>query len=178
MLPEPGLPFEPATLLDAMRSSRRPGGVPDRLETEHIAEALAAAIWTFGGDPWTTMAFGGSCGPDTCTLEAAGTRPDTLGEDLWVFEIDPGSGRVSVVAATLAALPTQLEAPVDALARNLSGPDRLAGLVLASVRWLPPPDGGRLVLSYRSGGEEGSCGVDLTVDATVPAVIDERPMGC
>src|SRR5919106_411779 len=34
---ESGRPFEAADLLEAMRSSPRPGGVPDQLETEAIA---------------------------------------------------------------------------------------------------------------------------------------------
>lgn len=175
-LPDPAPAFDPATLLDAMRTSRRPGGVPDQLETDRIAAALADAIWTYGGEPWTTMALGGSCGPQTCTLEAAGTRPGSLGEDLWVFEIVPSTGRVTVASADLAAVPADIVDPLDELARLLVG--QLDGLILASVRWLPPPRDGLYVLSYRSGGEEGSCGVDLTLDAATPEVVERTFLDC
>ena len=50
-LPQPGPAFDAATLLDAMRTSRRPGGVPDQLETA-IAATLAETLWTYGGEPW------------------------------------------------------------------------------------------------------------------------------
>lgn len=177
-LPDPAPPFDPATLLDAMRTSRRPGGVPDQLETDRIAAALADAIWTYGGEPWTTMALHGSCGPQTCTLEAAGTRPGSLGEDLWVFEIVPSAGRVTVASADLAAVPADIVDPLDELARLLVSPGQLDGLILASVRWLPPPRDGLYVLSYRSGGEEGSCGVDLTLDAATPEVVERTFLDC
>jgi len=177
-LPRPGPAFEAATLLDAMRTSRRPGGVPDQLETEQIAATLADTLWTYGGEPWTTMAIGGSCGTQTCSLEVAGTRPDSLGEDLWAFEIVPGTGSVTVASADLSALPTEIVDPLDDLARMLFRPGRLDGLVLASVRWLPPPSGGQFVLSYRSGGEEGSCGADVTVDAVMPEIVEDIPIDC
>jgi hypothetical protein len=165
-------------MLDAMRTSRRPGGVPDQLETNAIAAAVAGAIWTYGGEPWTTIATGGSCGTESCTLEVAGTRPGSLGEDLWIFEVVPGTGSVSVVSADLSALPTEISAPLDELARLLFRPGRLDGLALASVRQLPPPSGGRFVLSYRSGGEEGSCGADVTLDAVLPEIVDDVLVGC
>ena len=178
VLPEPGPAFDAATLLDAMRTSRRPGGVPDQLEIDQLAGTLAETLWTYGGEPWTTMAIGGSCGTETCSLEVAGTRPERLGEDLWVFEIVPGTGRVTVVSADLSALPTEIVDPLDDLAHMLFRPGRLDGLVLASVRWLPPPSGGQFVLSYRSGGEEGSCGADITIDAILPEIVDDRPIDC
>ena len=177
-LPQPGRPFDTATLLDAMRTSRRPGGVPDQLETDRIAGAVADAIWTYGGEPWTTMAIGGSCGTETCTLEVAGTRPNSVGEDLWVFEIVPATASVTVASADLSALPTDVIGPLDDLASMLFRPGRLDGLALASARWLPPPVGGQFVLSYRSGGEEGSCGADVTIDAVVPEILADRLIDC
>jgi hypothetical protein len=177
-LPQPGQPFAAATMFDAMRTSRRPGGVPDQLETNAIAAAVANAIWTYAGEPWTTIATGGSCGAETCTLEVAGTRPNSLGEDLWVFEIVPGTGALTVASANLSALPTEIVDPLDGLARMLFRPGRLDGLALASVRWLPPPSGGEFILSYRSGGEEGSCGADVTLDAVLPEIVEDRLVGC
>ena len=177
MLPHGGPAFDPATLLDAMRTSRRPGGVPDQLETEEIAAQLADAIWTVDGQPWATMAIGGSCGPQSCSVEVAGTRPGSAGEDLWVFDVDPATSEVRLASAHVAALPADLVSSLDETARMLVGDDSLEGLALASARWAPPTDG-RFVLSYRSGGEEGSCGIDLTLDAAAPAVIERTAVGC
>ena len=81
-LPAPDRPFDADALLAAMRSSRRPGGVPDQLETQAIAAALAERIWTFGGATWSTFSAGGSCGPVACTFEIGGTPPDAQGEDV------------------------------------------------------------------------------------------------
>ena len=71
--------FDAATLLGAMRDSRRPGGVPDQLETELIAATLAETLWTFGGKPWTTWPSAGSCGAQTCTLEVCRCPPGAPG---------------------------------------------------------------------------------------------------
>jgi hypothetical protein len=177
-LPEPGRPFDAATLLALMRESRRPGGVPDALETDAIATALAGAIWTFDGRPWTTTAVGGSCGPETCTLEIAGARADLAGDDLWAFAISPATGAVEVVAAQLRALPAELPIAVDELVRAADADESLAGLLLASLTWLPPPEEGRFLASYRSGGEEGSCGIDVTLDAVSALIVAEQGLGC
>lgn len=178
-LPEPARAFDPATLLDAMRTSRRPGGVPDQLETDAIASAVADAIWTYDSDPWTTMAIGGSCGPQTCTLEVAGTRTGSIGEDLWVFEITPETGAVQLVSADLRSLPSDLPTRLDTLTRSLLPPANFEGLSLTNVRWLPPPDETQFVLSYRSGEEElGSCGMDITVDAVVPGIMSRLFIDC
>ncbi|MGI8998223.1 MAG: hypothetical protein ACR2GO_00715 [Candidatus Limnocylindria bacterium] len=177
-LPNPDRAVDPATLLDAMRTSRRPGGVPDQLESEAIAGTLADMIWTYGGEPWTTMAIGGSCGPQTCTLDVAGTRPGSLGEDLWVFDVTPDDGSVSVASANLAALPSEIVTPLDELARTLFPPDQLDDLILSSVRWLPPPMEQHFTLSYRSGGEEGSCGAEITLDVATPAVTEKVFFDC
>lgn len=162
---EPGRPFDAAEILDAMRDSRRPGGVPDQVQTEAIAAALADQVWTLDGRPWTSVVAGGSCGADACTLELSGAGPDAAGEDVWVFDVDPTDGSVSVATADLHAMPTALAASLDGLARGADEEGLLDGLIVTSVRWLPPPDDGRFVLAYRSGEEEGSCMRDVTVDA-------------
>ena len=95
-----------------------------------------------------------------------------------MFEIAPGTGSVTVASADLSSLPIEIVDPLDDLARMLFRPGRLDGLVLASVRWLPPPSGGQFVLSYRSGGEEGSCGADVTIDAVMPEIVEDRPIDC
>ncbi|HEX2844127.1 MAG TPA: hypothetical protein VHP64_02670 [Candidatus Limnocylindria bacterium] len=162
---EPGRPFDAAEILDAMRDSRRPGGVPEELQTDAIATALAEQVWTFDGRPWTSVVAGGSCGAEACTLELSGAGPEAAGEDVWVFDIDPSDGSVSLASADLHAVPSALAASLDELARATDGEGLLDGLIVTSVRWLPPPDDGRFVLAYRSGEEEGSCVRDVTVDA-------------
>ena len=113
---------------------------------------------TFDGQPWTTMAASGSCGPDSCTLELAGTRPDSQGDDLWVFDVRPADGTVAVATAELRGLPNELLPALDELARSLLPAAPLDGLLLHERQMAPPPDGGQFVLAYRGGGEEGSCG--------------------
>jgi len=49
---------------------------------------------------------------------------------------------------------------------------------LTNVRWLPPPDETQFVISYRSGGEEGSCSADITVDVVVPSVVSDLILDC
>ena len=177
-LPAAERPFDPDALLAAMRTSQRPGGVPDQLETQSIAAALAERIWTFGGATWATFAAGGSCGPVSCTFEIGGTPEGAQGEDLYIFSVVPSSGEVELVDATLRGIPADLVADLDALTRELFADGDLTGLSLAGVRWLPPPDDGQFELSYRSGGEEGSCGVDIVVDAETPRIVAATPLDC
>jgi len=179
VLPEPGRPFDADALLAAMRDSRRPGGVPDALETDAVASAVADAIWTLDGRPWATPVAGGSCGPETCTLELSGAATGTEADDLWVFDVDPGTGAVRVASAELRSLPAGLAADLDSLVRSLIDPAALEGLMVTSARWLPPPADGQFVLSYRSGGEEGgSCGTDVTVHVLETEVMSDVPIAC
>jgi len=177
-LPEPGRPFDPGALLAAMRESRRPDGVPDQLEIETVASTLADSIWTVDGDPWTAISAGGSCGPDTCTLEISGAQHDTQGDDLWAFAVAPATSAVTLVSSDLRSVPARLVGQLDALARSLLAPAALDGLTLTSVRWRPPPDAGQFVLSYRSGGEEGSCGADITLDAVRAEIVSGGSSNC
>lgn len=177
-LPALGTPFDAATILTAMRESRRPGGVPDQLESDAIATAVAATISTFDGLPWTTMTVGGSCGPESCTLELAGTRPDSHGDDVWTFDVRPADGAVAVTMAELRGLPNPLVPALDGLAHSLLPAASLDGLLLTSARWLPPPDDGQFVLSYRGDGEEGSCGLDLRLDALTPGIVGDASPVC
>jgi hypothetical protein len=165
-LPTPGHPLTTAGLLDGMRASRRPGGVPDALETEPIAAAVAERLWTFDGRPWATWTVGGACGPTTCSLEVGGASDGALGEDLYVFAVDPTTGSVELTDVSLGGTPAALVDDLDAAARDAWDGD-LSGLALTNVAWQPPPDEGRFVLTYRSGGEEGSPGVTIILD--VPA---------
>lgn len=161
-----------------MRDSRRPGGVPTELQDETIADAVAEQLWTYDGTPWTAVAAGGSCGPTACTLELSGSAEGSSGEDAWVFAVDPASGSVDLVTADLHAVPDEIAVALDRLARELDRDGLLDGLLLTSVRWLPPPDADRFQLAYRSGNEEESCAVDLEIDAVAGRITEAMPSGC
>jgi hypothetical protein len=177
LVPEPGRPFDAADVLVAMRESRRPGGVPAELQTDEIADAVAEQVWTFDGEPWTDLVIGGSCGPETCTLEVAGRPDGALGEDLYVFSVTPSTRTVVLVSADLLGVPENLLDDLDATAR--AGVDQpLEGLSLLGVRWLPPPDAGQYALAYRPGGEEGSCGLDVVLDAASETVVSADEVNC
>ncbi|HUF07048.1 MAG TPA: hypothetical protein VMP86_06630 [Candidatus Binatia bacterium] len=163
-VPEPGRPFDGAGILAAMRDSRRPGGVAEPLQTAEIAGAVADAIWTVDGEPWTTIAAGGSCGPDECTLEVGGSRAGAAGEDAWTFHVVPAAGEVTVLSAQLGSVPDELVANADRLARGADADGLLDGLILAGHSWQPPPDVALIILAYRAGDEEGSCRRDVSVD--------------
>lgn len=171
--PAPGRPYESEDILAAMRESRRPGGVPDELETAEIAGAIADEIWTLGGEPWAIVAIGASCGEPSCDVEVAGAPAGGAGEDLYLFRVDPARGAVELLQSILLGIdPATVEA-LDAYARDRWSGD-LDGFALATARWLPPPDDGRFVLAYRSGGEEGSPAFDLLVDVEA-GTVSEMP---
>lgn len=159
-----------------MRDSPRPDGVPDELKTDAIASAIADAIWTFDGRAWDRPVVAATCG-SICTVEVSGGRDDADGEDVWVFRIDPPSASVEVVATELRAVPRDVVERLDSLARRL-GASEMADMLLTTVAWMPPPDADLFRLSYRSGGEEGSCSLELVVDARAGTLVDERATGC
>lgn len=178
-LPEPGQPWDGATLLEEMRSSTRPGGVPTEVQTPAVADAIARTVWTVDGRPWETIAIGGFCGTATCTLDLAGAHLGRAGEDLWTVEVDLATGGVDPVVTDVRSLPWDLVDELDVLARSLDDDGDLGPMVLASTRWLPPPaEPGRFVLSYRSGGEEGSCSRDVLLDADDGEIVERSASGC
>ena len=171
--PTAGQPYDAGALLAAMRDSTRPGGVPDELETDAIAAAVADQIWTWDGQPWQTLSAGGACGPAECDLDVAGSTDGMAGADLYTFTIDPASGNVTLEATDLHGYPSALDAELDAMARAEAG-DELGDLTFVSARWLPPPDQGRFWLAYRTGGEEGAPGLDLLLDSASGAIVERR----
>jgi hypothetical protein len=162
VVPMAGHPYDAAAILEAMRESVRPGGVPAAVQTFEIAGAIAGQIWTLGGEPWDAIAIGGSCGPASCTLDVTGAKAGGDEVDAWIFGVTP-EGAVERLDADLHLVPNGAGATLDALAR--AGSAELDGLLLASVRWAPPPDPMQFVLAYRAGDEEGSCARDVTLDA-------------
>lgn len=176
-LATPGTPYSGADVLAAMRESRRPGGVPDELETDAVATTIAEQLWTWDGMPWATWNVGGACGPETCSLDVAGSPAGDPGTDLYTFDVDRGSGAVTLAGTDLHGHPPDLEARLDAAARGALDAARLEGLALVGVRWLPPPETDRYWLAYRSGGEEGSPGLDVVVDLATGEVRETDPGG-
>lgn len=177
-LPEPGRPYDAASVLEAMRDSRRPGGVPAELQTDAIAAEVAAAIWTIDGRPWERISAGGSCAADRCVLEVAGAHDGADGEDLWVFEVVPSGAEVRVDSVTLRSLPASLANEIDAAVRDAHPAPDERGLVLTAVRWGPPPaDAALFELSYRTGNETG-CALELVFDASAGEVVEESADGC
>jgi hypothetical protein len=177
-VPEPGRPYAADAILQGMRASNRPGGVPDQLETDGIATTLAQRIWTVDGEPWATISIGGSCGPVRCTLDVAGSRSDSLGDDVYAFEIIPASGEIAMLSAELRSIGPEVAAVLDRLARAAEPAIERDGLALASARWRPPPNQETFDLSYRSGDEEGSCELELWLDAASGAVEVTTANGC
>lgn len=174
----PGTPFDAQDILQAMRDSRRPGGVPSELQTERIAAAVADEIWTLQGDRWDAVSAGGSCDGGTCTLELAGSTEGDAGEDVWVLRVDPMTADVEVLSADLHAVPRATADAINRLARAADGGAALDDLLLTSVRWLPPPDDGAFALAYRSGDEEESCSVDVEIDVGSGALTEVAASGC
>ncbi len=160
-----------------MRTSPRPDGVPVELQTDAIAGSIADELWTLDGQPWDVILIGASCGDPSCVVEVAGSRDGAAGEDLWTFSVDPASGTVSVAGSVLGAIPEATVRELDMRARALLDRTELEGMSLAAAKWQPPPAAGRFELGYRSGGEEGSCGLDIILDPDAGEVVDQRPVG-
>jgi hypothetical protein len=172
--PLPARPYDGAAVLQAMRDSRRPGGVPAELQTAQIAAAVANELWTWDGEPWPDLVIGGSCGTTSCSLEVAGMPPDAAGADLYVLGVDPTGATVTVESTDLHGYPRQLEGQLKAIATEVA-PDAIRGLRFASAQWMPTA-AGQYLLAYRSGGEEGSPGVDLLIDTTSRTLLEQHPV--
>lgn len=175
-VPEPGQPFDADAVLRLMRESRRPGGVPELIQTAEVAGQVAAMLWTIDGRPWEVGSAGASCHLGSCTLELAGRGPAMSGEDVWTFDV--ARGPVALVSADLHALPPGLAERLDEAARAGDDEGLLEGLIATSARWLPPPDDGRFLVAYRSGDEEGSCAREATVDLASGEVEISEATGC
>lgn len=177
-LARPGQPYTAQDVLAAMSDSVRPEGVPPELQTDEVAAAVADAIWTIDGEPWSAMAAGGSCADDVCTLEIAGAPPDGAGEDVWVLRVTPSTGAVEVTDADLHGVPAAWVDELDQMTRGAHGSEPLADLLLTAVRWQPPPAVDMYELAYRSGDEEQSCAADVVLDAAGGIIADLTVTGC
>lgn len=161
-----------------LEASRRPDGIPGEAFAPDVLAALADTIWTFDGRPWQTADASGTCGSETCQLEVAGTRDGRAGDDLWVLQIDRGSGALAVTSAVLQSIPDDDVTAIDRLARDIITAGALDDAVLTGARWLPPPEAGHFILSYRSSEAAGGCGLEVVIDAIAPEVSAVTVRGC
>lgn len=168
-------PYDAAAVLDAMAASRRPGGVPDELETPGVAAVLASAVWTFDGRPYPSLVIGGSCGPSSCTLEVSGQPAGAAGSDLYVFAVSRPANAVSRTTNDLHGYPSGLDAAIESVARAGVPAAEIGQLAYATASWQVPPRNGWFVAAFRSGGEEGSPGLDVLVDLPARRVMGIAP---
>jgi hypothetical protein len=174
---DPGRPHDASDVLTAMSESRRPGGVAPELQTNAIAAQVAVELWTWNGEPWARLTATGSCGSTSCTLEVIGSAEDSAGADTYSFSVTTADWQVHLVATDLHGYPPEIETALDQAARAALTSSELEGMALVGARWLPPPETGQYWLSYRSGGEEGSPGLDVLLDAVHGVVIESRQPG-
>jgi hypothetical protein len=160
-----------------MRTTPRPDGVPAELQTDAIAAAIAEAIWTVDGEAWDSIVAGGSCGESSCQLEVAGARSGTAGDDVWTFGVVPSTTTVTVESTELRAIPESLVEALDDLVRSLVAAADLEGMLITAATWQPPPAADRYTVAYRSGGEEGSCGLEVVVEPRSEQIVDRRSIG-
>ncbi len=155
---EPGTPYGAEDVLSAMRDSRRPGGVPDQLETPDIASAIAEQLWTWDGQPWASMSVAGSLRCATsCSVDVSGGSPTgrRWGRPLLVRRRSGRADPAELIDASLQGLPDSLDPRLDAIARDGTEAGALEGLELLAADWLPPPDTGRGVPACLPIGRRG-----------------------
>ena len=169
--PAAARPYDTAAVLAAMAASRRPGGVPEELETPAVAAQVADAVWTYDGRPYPTLVVGGSCGPSSCTLEVSGQPADAAGADVYVFAVARPSGAVSLTTSDLHGYPSGLDPTIERVARDGVPAGAIGTLAYASASWQLPPRSGWFLAAFRSGGEEGSPGLDVLVDLPARTVV-------
>ena len=172
--PAAARPYDADAVLAAMADSRRPGGVPDRIETAAVAAQVANVIWTYDGRPYPSLVIGGSCGATSCTLEVSGQPIGGAGADLFVFSVTQPAGAVTLTTTDLHGYPSGLDAQIEAVVRGGTDADRLAGLAYRAASWQLPPRNGWFWAAFRSGGEEGSPGLDVLVDLPARSVMETR----
>ena len=95
-------------MLAAMRDSTRPGGVPDELETDAVAAAVADQVWTWDGSPGRRSAWAAPAARPNAALEVAGSTDGMAGADLYTFTVDPATGEVTLELSDLHGYPATL----------------------------------------------------------------------
>ncbi len=171
-----GRPYSPDMIAAALASTPSTR-LPDLLKSEFIAAAFADRVWTYDGQPYREMLFGGSCSDDGSRCEASmqglpAYAPDRTASDHYWFSVDFRSGPIAKDDGhVLRGFPTEAASGIDDLARSLVPAERLAGTRLVFVGWELPPPENAFVMIYRFGDLEGSRVTTVTIDLDTKTVL-------
>ena len=150
-----------------------PDVFPDELRTpaitRRLAEAMAATIETYDGQPYRDLFVQGSCdegGVQRCDVTTEGlpgfatTRDE---QDTYGFEVRDGNVSAQDEPQRR-GLPTHVTAELDATARRLAVDALLEGRSLLAIEWSPAPPEDAYLLFYGKGEEEGDPTVVIRID--------------
>jgi hypothetical protein len=118
-----------------------------------IANVLADTIYTYDGQPYQRVYFGGSCGepPTLCDLTMTGVPPFTADPEVgdgYYWEVRPQIPLVTLTDAGLGGFPREIVDSLDTLARSLDTEGRIGDRTLQSAQWAFPPPDDAFLLSY------------------------------
>ena len=153
----------------AASGSRVPAALRSGPVAIAIADALAARIWTYDGEPYRELTLSGSCDDDglRCDLQAKGLpafSADRDAADFYTFSVEVGTGVLRPAGEpALRGYPAELTPTLDAAARASLG-DRLAGKSLLAAQWLPEPATDAYLLRFGTGDEEADQQVIVRYD--------------
>jgi hypothetical protein len=166
-----GTPYTADDLLEVLAASgsRVPALLRTGPITAAIADALAARLWTYDGEPYGELTLSASCDDDglRCDLQAKGVpafAADRDAADFYTFSVEVGTGVLTPAGEpALRGYPAELTPTLDAAARASLG-DRLAGTSLLAAQWLAEPDTDAYLLRYGTGDEEADRQVIVRYD--------------
>lgn len=177
-----GTPYDAKDVLAVLGASgsRVPAVLRSGPVAAAIGDALAARIWTYDGEPYRELTLSASCDDDglRCDIQAKGVPAfamDRDAADFYTFSVEVGTGVLMPAGEpALRGHPSDLAPTLDAGARASLG-DRLAGLSLLAVQWLPEPATDAYLLRYGTGDEEADQQVIVRYDRTADtaAVVGE-----
>lgn len=141
-----------------------------------IANVLADTIYTYDGQPYQRVSFGGRCGepPTLCDLTMTGVPPFTADPEVgdgYYWEVRPQVPLVTLNNAGLGGFPRELVDPLDALARSLDTEGRIGERMLQSAGWAFPPPDDAYLLRYSHGLEEEDPSVYVKLDRTARRIL-------
>jgi hypothetical protein len=153
---------------------------PEELRTPELttllADAMAATIETYDGQPYRELFVQGSCdegGLQRCDVTVSGLPSFAARDeqDTYLFEVRNGS--VSRRGEPQRrGFPTDLTADLDAVARRLDTGGLLSDRTLLNAEWLPEPPNDAYVLFYGNGNEEGDPTVVVRIDRGGGMILD------
>ncbi len=174
-----GKPYSSGDFIRVLEAA--PQAFPDELRAPMLkrllAEAMAASIETYDGEPYRNIFVQGSCdegGRQRCDVTVSGLpgfaiSPDE--QDTYRFEVRDGNVSVNGDAQRR-GFPVGLATELDATARRLAVNGLLDGRSLLSVEWSSAPPDDAYVLFYGKGLEEGDQTIVLRVDRGRGVILD------